>query len=224
MYLSITLIVLFFVATTMAMYQYPGGTILDRSSEGYQFFQNFFSDLGRRRAWNGAANTASNYLFDYGLYGAGVGLMIFFASLPFVFRQPSARGFAIVTALLGGVAALAYYGIVAYPLDVDYRLHTLFVRLGFIAFLIMGIFYVLAIRQEKGYPSSYAYAFLFFDLLLFSQICIMLLGPRSWSSPLALSLQVTAQKIIVYAQLLCLLYQCYGVLTYLRLRNTQRNF
>ena len=37
---------LFLVFTTVAMIMYPGGTIHDSSTEGYQFFYNFFSNLG----------------------------------------------------------------------------------------------------------------------------------------------------------------------------------
>ena len=37
---------LFLVFTTVAMIMYPEGTIHDSSTEGYQFFYNFFSNLG----------------------------------------------------------------------------------------------------------------------------------------------------------------------------------
>ncbi len=214
-YGSIFLILAFFLATSIAMYFYPGGTILDRSAEGYQLTQNFFSDLGRRHAWNGTQNTVSNYLFDYGMYGAGFGLLTFFTALPFVFTRMHARRLAIAASVFGWLAAIAYFGIALNPLDYNYRIHTLFVRAGFISFLIMGVLYVLAIRREPTYPKRYAYAFLLFDAILFVQICLMIFGPRSWSSPAALSMQVIAQKIVVYAQLGCLLYQCFGVVQYL---------
>ena len=40
------------VFTTVAMIMYPGGTIHDSSTESYQFFYNFFSNLGEWTARN----------------------------------------------------------------------------------------------------------------------------------------------------------------------------
>jgi hypothetical protein len=36
----------FIVLTAIAMAVYPGGAVYRRGSDGYLFFQNFFSDLG----------------------------------------------------------------------------------------------------------------------------------------------------------------------------------
>ena len=53
---------LFLVFTTVAMIMYPGGTIHNSSTEGYQFFYNFFSNLGEWTARNGEPNKISAYL------------------------------------------------------------------------------------------------------------------------------------------------------------------
>ena len=200
----------FFVLTSLAMKQYPGGTIIERNLEGYSFFTNFFSDLGRTRSWNGSSNMKSNVLFKTSLYLVGGSLILFFLILPGLFKSTEARLLAVVATVAGLISAACYIGIANTPLNVDYGLHTLYVRSGFIAFLVMSLFYSLAIKEEEGYPDSYARAFGWFILVLGIQIAIMLLGPRSWSSPSALFLQATAQKIVVYAEILCMLYQCVG--------------
>ncbi len=212
LYFSLLSIVLFFLLTTWAMTEYPGGTIHDRSTEGYTFWHNYLSDLGRTRAWNRSSNTESSWLFNGGLALAGASLILLFSVLPSFFDRQEAKGWATIAAVLGMLSALCYWGIALNPLDVNYRLHTVFVRAGFIAFLLMSIFYTLAILREPGYPNRYAYGFLIFGVVLFVQICIMLFGPRAWTSPNALFLQASAQKIVVYAQMLVLAYQCRGLL------------
>jgi len=202
----------FFVLSTLAMRYYPGGTLHDRGTEGYSFLYNYFSDLGRTMSWSGELNTWSNLFFGNSLTLAGVCLTIFFVGLPTLFKTDEGRLFAVPAALAGVVAALCYIGIAQTPLDVNYFRHTLFVRAGFIAFLGMSVAYGLAISNEPRYPNRYAGAFLAFGALLAIQITIMIFGPRSWTSPHALFLQASAQKVVVYAELLCMSYQCLGAL------------
>ena len=200
----------FFILSSLAMKYYPGGTIHDRVSEGYSFFTNYFSDLGRTRSWNVENNWKSNFLFKTSLTTVGLSLCLFFLILPGMFRNTEAKLLAVLATVTGLISALCYIGIAHTPLNVDYGIHTLYVRAGFIAFLAMSLFYSLAIRSEDNYPNSYATAFGWFMIVLGIQIIIMLFGPRSWYSPKALLLQATAQKIVVYAEMLCMLYQCIG--------------
>ena len=51
------------VLTAVAMFLYPGGTLFDRTSRGYSFFENSFSDLGSTVAWNGQSNPGSSIEF-----------------------------------------------------------------------------------------------------------------------------------------------------------------
>ena len=208
----------FFILSSVAMYYYPGGTIHERVGEGYDFWNNYFSDLGRTRSWNGLDNARSNSLFQSSLTLVGVGLSLFFLVLPGLFKKAEARFFIAIAAVTGLIAAWCYLGIAWTPLDVNYRMHTLYVRSGFIAFLMMSLFYTIAIQNEPTYPNRYANAFILFSVILFIQVFIMLFGPRSWSSLEALRLQATAQKIVVYAEILCMLYQSYGALQVLRMQ------
>ncbi len=201
---------LFFVLSSWAMAEYPGGTIHDRATEGYSFWYNYFSDLGRTRSWNGAPNALSSRLFQAGLITVGISLGAYFLLLPAIFRKAEARFLATVASILGLMAAASYIGIALYPLNVNYRMHTVFVRAGFIAFLAMSLFYTLSILNEPGYPRHYAQAFAVFILILGVQVAIMLFGPRAWSSPGALLLQASAQKVVVYAEMLCMVYQGVG--------------
>ena len=57
-------IFLFFILNLIAMFLYPGGTIIDSTTEGYLFFYNFFSNLGEWTAQNGMDNFYSASLFN----------------------------------------------------------------------------------------------------------------------------------------------------------------
>jgi hypothetical protein len=94
----------------------------------------------------------------------------------------------------------------------SYWAHTRYVRIGFISFFLMVIFYTSAIFAERDYPNRYGWLFILFGVILLIQISVMLLGPRSWQSEEALYLQAVAQKIVVYAEMICMLMQSIGAL------------
>ncbi len=200
----------FLVMSSWAMVYYPGGTIMDRQREGYSFFSNYFSDLGRRRAWNGQSNARSNALYIPSLIVAGSTLSVFFLLLPGLFEGPESRSLALGAALAGLLASSCYIGIALTPLDRFYSWHTLFVRAGFIAFLVMCYFYAAAIFRDRVYPNRFGNIIIGFSALLLMQILIMLFGPRSWHSPGALLLQASAQKLVVYAEMACMIILAIG--------------
>ena len=73
-------ILVFVIFNTIAMLFYPGGTYLDSSTEGYQFFYNFFSNLGEWTARNGEINTFSASLFNSSLIIFALSYFLFFIS------------------------------------------------------------------------------------------------------------------------------------------------
>ena len=73
-------ILVFVIFNTIAMLFYPGGTYLDSSTEGYQFFYNFFSNLGEWTARNGEINTVSASLFNSSLIIFALSYFSFFIS------------------------------------------------------------------------------------------------------------------------------------------------
>ena len=68
----------FIVLTVIAMILYPGGLLTDDSTTGYNFFRNFFSDLGRTVNYAGGGQWGSAVLFFIALALGGVGLIYFF--------------------------------------------------------------------------------------------------------------------------------------------------
>ncbi len=208
----------FLIFTTLAMIIYPGGTIHHPELDRYDFLYNYFSDLGRTRAFDGASNWISQQIFSVSLTVSGICLILFFVGLPVLFRKNGAKLLILFAAISGIIAGICYIGIANAPWNIDIRLHHRWVYRGFISFLVMCIFYSLAILVEKNYPRRYARAFGIFAVILFVQIVIMIFGPRAYRSNDGLFIQAVAQKIVVYSEILVMLYQAYGALHLLNLR------
>jgi hypothetical membrane protein len=196
----------------LAMWLYKGGTIHEPYLTGYSFTYNFFSDLGRIRTPGGASNFPVNLIFRSALTLTGVCLLLFFSALPGIFKNEIASAIAALASLAGFGAGVAYIGIAWVPYDLSYGGHRMFVHAGFVCFLAMSVLYASAVFLEKNYPKRYGYVLLIFSIVLFSQILLMLYGDRSWRSNEALFRQATAQKVVVYSQVLCMLYQTFGAI------------
>ncbi|MFT5167017.1 MAG: hypothetical protein ACI8P3_002254 [Saprospiraceae bacterium] len=202
----------FFLLTGLAMWLYPGGTIHHPEYESYDFLYNYFSDLGRTRTFDGESNMLCHLLFKSALSISGLCLIFFFVALPSLFKSNRSKALILIASFLGILSGICYIGIAYVPYNVDYWQHRMFVRTGFILFLFMSLFYAIAILVDKNYPRRYAAAFGVFGIILFIQVVIMLFGPRAYRSNEGLYLQATAQKIVVYAEILCMLYQSLGAM------------
>ena len=211
-YLGIFGAIQFLLLTSYAMWIYPGGTIHERGLESYSFLTNYFSDLGRTRNFRGELNSTCHNLFKATLTISGVCIILFFSILPSFFKHEVAKILSYCALFCGMMAGACYIGIGWIAWNENYWGHIFFVTRGFIAFLMMSLFYTLAIFLEKDYPNKYVVMMIVFMIILFLQILVMMTGPRSWSSPDALWLQAVSQKVVVYSEILVLLYQSFGLL------------
>ena len=94
-----------FALFVLAMLLYPGGTIRDTSTRGYDFFRNFGSDLGRTTALNGRPNRVSQVLSGLGGVLLMLGIVASAAGVARVYSA-SARGrFWAMTGTMAGLLA-----------------------------------------------------------------------------------------------------------------------
>ncbi len=194
----------FMVLTGLAMLFYPGGTQRNPHQVGYSFALNFFSDLGRSRAWNGALNPFSSALFTSALLLAGAALAVFFVLFAaFFWTTLAARVLATLGAALGAVAGAAFVGVALVRADFNSPLHIHYVLLAFRSFLGAVLPFALAILAQKTYPKAGAWIFLMFAGLLAAYIALLIAGPKP-SEPGGLWIQVVGQKLIVYASIVCI--------------------
>jgi hypothetical membrane protein len=194
------------------MYLYEGGSIHQPNLDTYSFTTNFFSDLGRYRLPNREMNVPTSLIFKTTMAVTGLCISLFFLAVPSLFKKGGTKALATIAAFFGIIAGISYILIGNIPYDLSYWAHTRYVRIGFISFFLMVIFYTSAIFAERDYPNRYGWLFILFGVILLIQISVMLLGPRSWQSEEALYLQAVAQKIVVYAEMICMLMQSIGAL------------
>jgi hypothetical protein len=213
----------FIVLTTIAMFYYPGGTYTNHDTVGYSFWSNFFSDLGRRATFSGDSNTVSHILFVIALCFAALVLALAFAALPqlFIKVKPSRR-LAVLGSIVGIISVISYIGIAALPADIHQPMHKLFVYIAFTAFLLVVALYSAAILRHKYYPNIYAYTYLAFAVILALYLVLLFAGPKvdtAWG----IRLQSTGQKIVVYAEIVCMFIQSYGAFRLLKRSFRARN-
>ena len=114
----------------MATLVYPGGSLLDKNSTGFQWSTNFISNLFAAKAINGLENTSRIWAL-IGMVFHSVGYGIFFINMS---KKISAKHAATILKLIGA-ANILFTFLIATPL------HDLMVTISSTLFLI-GLFYI----------------------------------------------------------------------------------
>ncbi len=202
--------VLFLILTTVAMLLYPGGTRNDPTTRRYQFFANFFSDLGITVAHDGSLNIPCAALFFSALVLGGLAIILFFVAMAQFFRQPlSARALSWLGSSVGVISGLAYVGIAFAPANLLLDAHILLVQVAFLSFLLAVLFYLAAILITESYPNRYATVLVVFAVILAGYLWLLFFGPAAGTSS-GLTIQATGQKIVVYAMIVTVFIQAHG--------------
>jgi hypothetical protein len=215
---SMAVCIIFVVLTGAAMLVYPGGTKSDHPTPAYSFLQNFFSDLGRTEAWSGESNSISMVLFITALSLAGTMLAMFFVVLAQFFNQPSwTKWIGRLGAIAGVISGICFVGIAATPANLHGWAHGVFVDWAFRMFLLAVVLYTAAILGQRQYPRRLACVFALFAVLLAAYVVLITVGP-STDTANGLKIQVTGQKVIVYAAIVTTFIQAWGALIFARSR------
>lgn len=201
----------FIILTTIAMFVYPGGSSNNPTASNYQFFDNFFSDLGLVQAINGGDNLASQILFTIALTIVGITLIFYFLSMPSFFPSKKVtKWLSIVASINGSISAIAYIGIGFTPADLYIDLHMTFVYFGFTSLLLTTILFTIVIFLSKAFPNFYGWLYLVFSLTQFLYLVILYAGAILFSPSMNHLMQVIGQKVIVYTEILCFAVQSFG--------------
>jgi hypothetical protein len=187
----------FVVLTAIAMALYAGGTWVDPTTPHYQLAHNFFSDLGATRAFSGRSNYVSAAVFAIALVTIGSALVAFAWTWRDVAIERRARWAGIASVAFGTASGLAFAGVGLAPVDHVLALHNHLVvtafgcLLGYVACLTIVIWR----NHVAGLAVNVAYL-----VLVLGYVAVVVFGP--WQ----LTLQVLAQKTIVYASMAHIIY------------------
>ncbi len=208
---------LFILLTIAAMFAYPGGNVNEEFTEGYDFFHNFFSDLGRISVPGGGSNLVSAALFCIALTLAGLGLVGFFLAFRFFFlTDRTGQNLSMAGTIFGVISGLCFVGIAWAPYDVFFEVHYQLVFWAFRTFLLAVAIYALVIFRQRTYPRRNGWVFILFTLFLAAYLILLTYGPGI-KTPAGLVIQATGQKVIVYISILSVVAQ-----SWLALRFRQR--
>jgi hypothetical protein len=198
---------LFVLLTVAAMFTYPGGLYTGELTTQYEFFRNFFSDLGRITVEDGRPNTTSAILFFLALSIAGLGLIFFFIAFrQFLMNDRIAKIVSLIGTLMGVASGIFFVGIACAPYDLFLDIHYQFVFWAFRTFLVAVSIYAFLIFRQDIYPRRYGWIFVAFAFFLAAYIALLEFGPSA-GTPEGLIIQATGQKVIVYVSIISVMAQ-----------------
>jgi hypothetical protein len=199
-----------FVALTLgAMVVYRGGSRFEPRAAHYQFFGNFFSDLGTSVTYSGRANTVARALFVTSLASVGAA----FAWSGRIWAGWAGRGVALGAAKVArAVTVLVGIGVVGIgitPWNREQGVHLALVQ-GSFALLLVFVVSVIVLQVRNEMPWRWIGANLALVVGLAFYVALVTVGP-STASLGGLRIQVVTQKLVVYAAIANLVVQAWGV-------------
>ncbi|UCG00977.1 MAG: hypothetical protein JSW11_15335 [Candidatus Heimdallarchaeota archaeon] len=202
----------FIVLSSLAMLSYGGGTRVNPNSSGYSFSLNFFSDLGRIKAF-GNPNTVSAILFFITLMVASFAFAIYFIAIPGILNGANPEHLKALS-LLGVLTSLFFGCIALTPVDLFPQLHELIVLLAFIFSFIVSMLMYLLFNGIATIPRVYRLIFLGFSGLIVMYGAVSLVTTFFPENLIEFSLffRVILQKIVIYYLIGCFLFQSLGAL------------
>jgi hypothetical protein len=188
----------FVIFSTIAMFFYGGGTSWDKSAEGYTFWHNVLSDLGRTISYSGVPNTVSSPMFNVALSFFGICIIIIYLSMGKNFLRPY---WLMLIILIGGIISGTGIVIIGFaPDDILSNYHMLGVWMWALPLFAVSLLFIINAVINRIY-----------DILLFitSMLAIALFihigqGVTGMWSPIV----AATQKIVVYLNITWYLWIC----------------
>jgi hypothetical protein len=119
LWLTWTALVVFVLAMTLAMALYPGGSWTERESIGFSFWRNFWCDLVRSQAINGADNSLSRGASSLGFAALSLSLWGYWRVATWPLAQPRRSSLLV----LGRAATVGLFATALLPSDAHPVVH-----------------------------------------------------------------------------------------------------
>jgi len=187
-----------------AMFLYPGGTVNDASTSGYNFFRNFGSDLGRTVAFNGQSNRLSQILSTVGGFLLMLGIVASCSGVAAVYStSPASRGWALLAVMAGLLATSMVLAAFLIPADRNLAVHVRLAYLGFDIAPVVPLCFALATVRNRRLPLAVPAGWTLMTLVLAGFVVLRV----PITTDTGLIIQVTAQKIVFIMIAATLLYE-----------------
>ncbi|MEJ7583009.1 MAG: hypothetical protein WKF43_02770 [Acidimicrobiales bacterium] len=200
---------LFVLLTTAAMVVFPGGAPYDLVARHYLFFDNTFSDLGGLRTYTGRENDRSRVLFTIALILVGTSIVGFGPAWRAWASPGRATRFGTATSAFALSSGVGFVATAFLPWDKYLDTHDTVVQVTF--GLLAGFIVCLAVVQiANKAPRPWIAANVAYLVGVIGYAAVEFLGP-DLTTRRGLRLHVGTQKAIVYASILNLAVQAWGV-------------
>jgi len=193
--LTLFLLLQYIIVTVILMFTYDAGNRLAPELDYFLLDKNYLSDLGRSVSFSGLDNPSYIY-YSLTLGLVGIGILLFF----FLLQNTMSHKAKYVLGLLAIISAMSHIGIALYPVDMDLTRHITFGRLAFLSFFLSTLLAHILLDKVKYKRANTLFYVL--NIMLFSYILLLFLGPSSTEGVWALQLKTIAQKVMVYGQIL----------------------
>ena len=208
----------FLILTILAMIFYAGGNQYYPTTSSYDFFQNFFSDLGMQVAWNGNSNLLASVLFTIALAVSGISIFPFIMYFSSLFSRGTAPyRFSILTLISGIPTSIGFILIGFTPWDLYFSYHMISVYVAFGGAVPLSIGFTGAIWTAKKFPRYLVGVGIYASLI----ILLFLIGLVIWGpsgSETARIIRVVGQKIVVFAIIIGLFIEGWGMWNFLHVQ------
>jgi hypothetical protein len=202
--------ILFTFLSIIAMFVYAGGTYDNPASVGYNFFENYFSDLGRTISHSGDQNTISWIFFTIAMIAAGLGFLSFFSEYHCFFaEEDKTKKISIIASIIGLIAGFLFLSIGLIPSDVNQPLHLALMYTAFAFISLAVVMFTVVLYLNRNYPRPYFYTFIIETIVIFLYLGLLFFGPSRFTTE-GLLIQATGQKLAVYSLVISFLIQGYG--------------
>jgi hypothetical protein len=148
-------VVSFIALMALAATFYPGGTWFDRTTLGYDFWQNFWCDMLHEKGLNGMPNPVGARLASAGMIALNAALLSLWLVVPRLFEERAILGRWI--RVLGVAGVLGAVGIAFAPSDRFPALHGTVVTLAGPAGIGAGVLSVAGCMSSKACSRTIAY-------------------------------------------------------------------
>ena len=204
------------------MLAFPGGSVKDRASVHYNFFENSLSDLGTTMTVSGKQNTVSNILFITAFGSLGI-ILIYFSkiwrAMDTDIHKLSAVGYISKICLI--ISGLSFIGIAFSPLNKFNENHMLLLKS---AFCFLFAWTLLMIILQAGNPKirKLLISNIIYAMLLGYYIYLLFYGPNAGTEGVN-EFQAVSQKIIFFATMVNLAVQGAGINRFLRIADFRKS-
>ena len=192
--------IIFILLLIVGMITYSGGTRFNYTEPNYSFSENYLSELGSIGTYSGETNLASRILFAAAILIGGIGLVIFYYNVAFLFQDAPTKIIIIskVASFFGIISSLMCVSIAFLPIDVFKIAHRICVYIFGFLVLPAQILFAVAIFLDRNYHNIYGWLYAAFAFILIAYIVMNII--IKFDAPYEQEVvKIIGQKIVIFS-------------------------